>query len=105
MSPEQLLPAPYAVEISGWDSNKDFFVEMTDLEWSEEEKIIHVQHPIQQGALIFIRLVGISVREGVFPVAYEAAAVKFQPLLLTYEISLKQILPRQHPYATPKIQN
>ena len=105
MSPEQLLPAPYPVEISGWDSNEDFFVEMTDLEWSEEEKTIHVHHPVQQGALLFIRLVGISVRDGVCPVAYEAAAVKFQPQLLTYEISLRQILPRQHPYPTPKIQH
>jgi hypothetical protein len=26
----------YAVEVSGWDNNEDFFVEKTELHWSEQ---------------------------------------------------------------------
>lgn len=97
---QQAGPAPYQVEISGWDLNENFFVENTELEWTEEEKIIHVQHAVQQGALVFVRLMGASARDGVCPVAYEVGMVKYQPQFLNYEILLKQILPRQQT-ATP----
>jgi hypothetical protein len=30
----------YAVEVSGWDSNKTFFVEKTELRWSERESAL-----------------------------------------------------------------
>lgn len=105
MSMELVSAAPYPVEISGWDQNENFFVEKTELEWSEEEKIVHVQHPVPQGALVFVRLMGAPLREETFPVAYEAAAVKFQPQELMYEILLRQIAPRRHFPAVTSVQH
>jgi hypothetical protein len=96
MSTELLAPPSFKVEISGWDLNEDFFVEKTELEWTEEVKTIHVQHSVQQGTLVFIRLMGSSIVEVSCPVAYEAAAVNYLPQLLAYEISLKQIQPKTH---------
>lgn len=102
MSTELLSATPYSVEISGWDMNENFFVEKSELEWIEEVKIVHVQHPVQQGALVFVRLAGVTMRDTSYPVAYEAAMVKFRPQFLTYEISLKQILPRKQ-FSAPAV--
>lgn len=96
MGTELLAPPHFQVEISGWDLSENFFVERTELEWSEEVKTIHLLHPIQQGMLVFIRLMGFSLLDGSCPVAYEAAAVNYLPQLLAYEVSLKQILPKNN---------
>jgi len=41
------------VEVSGWDSNEDFFV-LTELHWSEESgKHIELRRPIETGAIYF----------------------------------------------------
>jgi hypothetical protein len=105
MSAQQAGPAPYQVEISGWDLNENFFVENTELEWTEEEKIIHVQHAVQQGDLVFVRLMGATTRDGVCPVAYEVGMIKYQPQFLNYEILLKQILPREHSSTPTTVRN
>jgi len=96
MGTELLAPPHFQVEISGWDFNENFFVEKTELEWSEEVKTIRVQHPVRKGTLVFVRLMGTAVRDGSCPVAYEAAEVNFLPQLLTYEVSLKQIQPKNN---------
>jgi hypothetical protein len=84
----------YRVEISGWDLDEKFFVEMTDLEWSEEKKSVHMRHSIRQGTVLFVRLLGNSAGSVVYPVAYRSVQVTYRPVLHTYEILLKQLLPR-----------
>lgn len=83
----------YRVEISGWDLDERFFVEMTDLEWGDEKKSVQLQHSIRQGAVLFVRLIGNPARSVVYPVAYQSVQVSYQPALHTYEIQLKQLLP------------
>ncbi len=34
----------YPVEVSGWDHNEDFFVEKTELHWSEQSNFQRVHH-------------------------------------------------------------
>ena len=47
----------YSVEVSGWDNNEDFFVEKTELHWSEQSgKHILLLRPIASGALVFLRM-------------------------------------------------
>ena len=47
-----------AVEVSGWDHNEDFFVEKTELHWSEQSgKHILLLSPIVSGSLVFVRLI------------------------------------------------
>jgi hypothetical protein len=38
MNTQPTTPVSYCVEMSGWDVNENFFVEKTELEWTEEEK-------------------------------------------------------------------
>jgi hypothetical protein len=94
MTLQVAIAATYRVEISGWDLDERFFVEMTDLEWGEEEKRVHLQHSVRQGAVLFVRFLGDPARSVVYPVAYQSIRVSYQPALHTYEILLKQLLPR-----------
>jgi hypothetical protein len=89
-----MAPTSYRVETSGWDVDENFFVEKTDLEWTEEQKTIHLQHPIREGTVVFVRLMGIDVQENTFPVAYQAASVRYRTDECCYDVSLMQMLPR-----------
>jgi len=66
----------YKVEVSGWDSNQEFFVERADLQWSEQSgKHILLSHPVAQGALVFLRLLQPTSLDRVHPVPYHAESV------------------------------
>jgi hypothetical protein len=65
--------AAYAVEVSGWDNNEDFFVEKTELHWSEQSgKHIVLARPIVSGSLIFLRLIDPLSADRVRPIPYRA---------------------------------
>jgi hypothetical protein len=66
-------PNAYSVEVSGWGNNEDFFVEKTELHWSEQSgKHILLLRPIASGALVFLRLIDPTSVDRVHPVAYRA---------------------------------
>jgi hypothetical protein len=63
----------YPVEVSGWDSHEDFFVEKLQLYWTENAgKCIFLAHPIENGTLVFLRLIDPIGTERGCPVAYRA---------------------------------
>ena len=63
----------YVVEVSGWDHREDFFVETTELHWSEDSgKQVLLLRPIVSGALLFLRLMDPTGVERVHPVPYRA---------------------------------
>jgi hypothetical protein len=63
----------YPVEVSGWDSHDDFFVEKTQLHWTQDAgKRISLNHPIEHGTLVFLRLIDPVNAERACPVAYRA---------------------------------
>jgi hypothetical protein len=94
MSTSVIAPTSYRVETSGWDVDENFFVEKTDLEWTEEEKTIHLQHAVRKETVVFVRLMGMDVQENTFPVAYQAASVNYRMHERYYDVSLLQMLPR-----------
>ena len=94
MTTQAMAQTSYRVETSGWDADENFFVEKTDLDWTEEEKTIHLRHPVRKGALVFVRLVGIGSLENALPVAYQVAAVNYRMELRWWDVSLMQMLPR-----------
>ena len=93
MSAETIAETTYPIEISGWDLNENFFVERADLEWSEGEKKVRLQHALRKGALVFIRLLGESKQANPYPLAYEIKDVTYQQPLQTYETLLTQMHP------------
>lgn len=47
----------YTVEVSGWDSSDNFFVERTVLDWDDKEtKRVNVRSKVREGSVIFLRL-------------------------------------------------
>lgn len=69
----QDVAVAYRVEVSGWDNRQEFFVEKTDLEWSEEEgKLVLLSRPVVAGSLLFLRLLNPTSIDRVYPVPYQA---------------------------------
>jgi hypothetical protein len=63
----------YRVEVSGWDSRQSFFVEKSDLEWSEETgKSVVLSHMLSEDTMIFVRLLQHTSADRSDAVAYEA---------------------------------
>jgi len=66
----------YRVEVSGWDDNKSFFVENSELEWTDESgKQVILNRGLTEGALIFLRLLQPISKDRSHPVAYAAELV------------------------------
>ena len=70
----------YRVEVSGWDKNRKFFVEKSELEWNEESgKQVALNNTVADGAVIFLRLLQPVSTDKSLPVAYEAEFVAKTP--------------------------
>jgi hypothetical protein len=70
----------YLVEVSGWDENKAFFVENSELEWTEESgKQVTLNRGLVENAVIFLRLLQQMGNERSHPVAYQAKFVARKP--------------------------
>ncbi len=66
----------YRVEVSGWDKNQAFFVEKSDLEWTEDSgKRIVLSHEVPDRAVVFVRLLRILSADRSHPVPYEVEFV------------------------------
>jgi hypothetical protein len=62
----------YQVEVSGWDSEQNFFVEKSELEWSENAgKHLKLSHVLRDRALLFVRLINVTSAELSHPVLYQ----------------------------------
>jgi hypothetical protein len=70
----------YRVEVSGWDDNKAFFVENSELEWAEDPgKHVTISRGLSEGAVIFLRLLQPISNDRSHSVAYQAELVARNP--------------------------
>ena len=84
----------YPVEVSGWDTDENFFVEKTILEWKEGGvKTTSLHCAIRVGCVLFIRLLQTPIGSN-FPIPYEVASVAESEGNSTVQISLVQLQPR-----------
>jgi len=66
----------YRVEVSGWDDNKSFFVENSELEWTDQHgKQVTLHRGLNDRAVIFLRLLQPISTDRPRPVAYQAEMV------------------------------
>lgn len=95
MCPQNLLWTSYRVEISGWDSDANFFVENTELEWNEDQgKKVSLRRRLRDGALVFVRLVGPTTGGQNYPTAYEVQNLSAADSAGRGEVRLVQLQPR-----------
>ena len=92
------VPGPaidtYRVEVSGWDSTQSFFVEQSELEWSEESgKQVALSHALHKGTMIFVRLLRPTASDRSSSVAYWAEYISTTPEGLR-QFRLTQVHPR-----------
>jgi hypothetical protein len=86
----------YRIEISGWDKNGSFFVENTDLEWSEESgKRVQMSREVRNGAIIFVRLLQGPVPTNSYPVAYQVECLQSNMNGKNQEFRLIQLHPKR----------
>ncbi len=95
MSPQNPLATCYVLEISGWDRTEQFFVETTELDWSKEnDKNVHLRHPLRVGALVFVRLLHPTTAVDRTPVAYLVETVVEGDAPGIWLVCLTQLHPR-----------
>jgi hypothetical protein len=91
----------YNVEVSGWDTKENFFVEKTVLDWkSDDKKAILLRTPIRTGSIIFVRLLQPIQTGANFPVAYEALTTPENQKNGASRVSLERLHPRASYKAT-----
>lgn len=92
---ENLEHSTYRVEISGWDSGENFFVEKVDLQWDPDGgKEACVQNLLKQGSVVFIRLLQPLSTHHTYPVAYYVMEVGTRDARGLIRIALEQARPR-----------
>lgn len=87
----------YAIEISGWNLSEDFFVEQSELVWDARAQRVLLNHPVREGALVFIRLNGTGVdrlQSDAIPVPYEVSKVNHLADQCVYQIDLIRMKPK-----------
>ena len=94
MTERDCVCSSYRIEISGWDQAEDFFVEKTELDWSEQHgKRVYLRHSLRPGSLVFVRLIHPTAGQN-SPVAYQVEKVtRADPNGVT-EVHLAQLTPR-----------
>ena len=80
----------YPVDVSGWDTAHNFFVEMTTLEWSETNgRAVLVRTRLERGALVFVRLAG-SLKTA-YPLPYRVKNVEARGARGLHRAELEQM--------------
>jgi hypothetical protein len=88
-------PGKYRVEVSGWGLDNTFFVEMTELLWSEVDgKQVRLHRALPQGTIIFIRLLALESASGSQPVTFQVESTKPQDSDGQCVMQLMQLRPR-----------
>jgi hypothetical protein len=85
----------YRIEVSGWGLNDVFFVETTNLHWTEGgDKKLRLHHALPEGAVAFVRLVSPEPSYTSVPVAYRVEGVQPMNSLGLCEMRLSELRPR-----------
>lgn len=96
----QPLAGTYSVEVSGWDQSHVFFVERSELTWSQETgKLLTLSRRLPPGAMIFVRLLQPNEGERAFPVAYETESLS-PASERTQQFRIARVVPRSVPVET-----
>lgn len=91
---QQPLASIYSVEVSGWDHSHTFFVERSELTWSEETgKLLTLSRRLPSGAMIFVRLLQPTDGERAFPVVYETQTLS-DASERTQQFRITRVVPR-----------
>jgi hypothetical protein len=85
----------YRVEVSGWDTSENFFVEKTTLTWGlNAQKQILMKSDLREGCVLFIRLLQPTAIVSNTTIAYEVLGLDHRDLNGPTNVSVAQLRPR-----------
>lgn len=85
----------YRIEVSGWGLDNSFFVERTDLLWTNDgEKQVQLHRALPEGAIVFVRLLSPESSNGSVPLAYRVQQVVPMDCDGRCQMGLVQLHPR-----------
>jgi hypothetical protein len=98
------LSGNYRIEVSSWDLNDAFFVEKSELQWTEgSDKKLLLRHAVPEGAVIFARLMAPENPFGSVPVAYQVKSVQPMNSFGLCELRLLRLHPRSRAHSGREI--
>ncbi len=85
----------HRIEVSGWDLDENFFVEKTNLDWSEKNgKTVSLRRPLRDGSVVFIRLITSTASGHSLPAAHQVESSEMPSPSGMWEVRLVQLHPR-----------
>lgn len=95
MDAEEKDGGSYRVEVSGWDTGENFFVERTLLNWENDgRKEVILRTPLQEGALVFVRLVSEPTGNRTIPMTYQVHKIAKAGANQGAEVELERMHPK-----------
>ena len=94
----------YRIEVSGWGSDDAFFVEQTNLLWSEDGgKMVALRHALPNGAMVVVRLLTMheSASASSIPVTYQVDRVEPMSCNGLCDMRLTRLEPRSKKESNP----
>ena len=86
----------YGVEISGWNSAENFFVEKASLEWTSSGlKSVRLKAELHPGTIVFLRLLQHGPSPNQFPIAYQTTGLGPRELDGRAQVCLEQLHARE----------
>ena len=86
----------YGVEVSGWNSKENFFVEQTSLEWTLEGlKSVRLKSDLRAGTIVFLRLLQHGPEANHLPIAYQATNLSPRGRDGRIQVALQQLHRRE----------
>jgi hypothetical protein len=87
--------ANYRIEVSGWGLDECFFMEKTDLLWTEgNDKRLLLRHALPDRAVVFIRLLADGAPVDSVPVPYQVENLQAMNRIGLCEMRLLPLHPR-----------
>lgn len=87
-------PSNYRIEVSGWAHDNAFFVEKTELFWSQtNRKRVRLHRVLPEASIVFIRLMSPESWRSPAPVAYRVEGIQPMDCNGVCEMSLQQVQP------------
>jgi hypothetical protein len=89
----------HSVEISGWDTDENFFVERAYLQnYADGHKHVSIRSRLRIGSLVFLRISDELSPERSVPVAYEVSKMSEPASNRLADVELVRRHPREHLY-------
>jgi hypothetical protein len=104
MASQALLSTNLTVEVSGWDDDRHFFVEKSELEWGPAgRRTVLLRCPLHIGSMVFVRSRASSSPHRGYPIAHRAESIEPTRGPGAFRVRLVESEPKRAPVDTTRV--